>query len=399
MGTSTGTEQGRRSVWQLGFVIPCLLAVMGLVDLGLRFMSIDPLTFRAWEALLRNRPPGAAFEPNRQYENARSYGDLAALGNLPALRQYRAERFTTDALGFRNPPRVLNEEVSAILAGDSFVVGSGVSDDETLSSRLGALMGCVVYNAGSDAGRVIPDEILSVARRLTLRRRLVIRLYTDGAAVPVPPTHGEILAARLAARMPEAVRVAAGRLRGFLTVSPLQSLSGRAWKAVDNGSMLPNKYAASVVKATLVNGDPMLFQATQVDNFHRRRELSLGYWRWLRDDLKKSHFDLFVVLVPGKYEIYRPFLVNRQPLHPGTGDYLDRLERALRAMDIPVLNLTPFLSAQAARFLERGEYLYWLDDNHWNVRGTALAAAAIREHWPLAETVCTTTHSPAAQTP
>jgi len=47
MGTSTGTEQGRRSVWQLGFVIPCLLAVMGLVDLGLRFMSIDTLTFRA----------------------------------------------------------------------------------------------------------------------------------------------------------------------------------------------------------------------------------------------------------------------------------------------------------------------------------------------------------------
>src|SRR5438445_13721830 len=150
MGTSTGTEQGRRSVWQLGFVIPCLLAVMGLVDLGLRLMSIDPLTFRAWEALLRNRPPGAAFEPSRRYDNPRSYGDLAALGNFPELRQYRPERFTTDALGFRNVPEILNEEVGAILPGDSFVVGSGVSDDETLSAGLITRLGRVVYNAGRD---------------------------------------------------------------------------------------------------------------------------------------------------------------------------------------------------------------------------------------------------------
>jgi len=399
MTTSIGTGQRRRPVWQLGFVIPCLLAVVGLADIGLRFMSIDPFTFRAWEALLRNRPPGAAFEPNRDYDNARSYGDLAALGNFPALRQYRVERFTTDALGFRNPPRILNEEISAILTGDSFVVGSGVNDDETLSSRLTTSMGCVVYNAGSDAGRVVPDEILSVARRLNLRSRLVIRLYTDGAAVPVPPTRREIAAVRLIGRLPADVRAVAGKVRGFLTVSPLQSLSGRAWKAIDNGRILPNKYADNVVRATLVNGDTMLFQATRVDNFHRRRDLSLGYWRWLREDLSKAGFDLFVVLVPGKYEVYRPFLVDPQPLSPGAGDYLNRLERALRAMDVPVLNLTPFLSGEAARSLQRGKYLYWLDDNHWNAQGTALAAAAIRAQWPLTATACNTTRSPAVQTP
>src|SRR5260370_12306593 len=155
----------RRQVWQLGRVIPRLLVAVCVLDLALRFMPIDPLTFRGWEALLRYRAPGASFEPNRRYSNARSYGDLAAYGNLPGLRQYRTEVFTTDALGFRNLPHVRDEEISAILAGDSFVVGSGVSDDETLSSRLIERGGCVVYNAGTDQGAVVPDEIVSAAPR------------------------------------------------------------------------------------------------------------------------------------------------------------------------------------------------------------------------------------------
>ena len=393
------TVKTRHPVWQLGFVIPCLLAVMFLVDVGLRFMPIDPLTFRAWEALLRDRPPGAAFQPGRRYVNARSYGDLAALGNFPELRQYRPERFTTDALGFRNAPEILNQQVGAILAGDSFVVGSGVSDDETLSSRLSTLMGCVIYNAGSDAGRVVPDEILALARRLTMGHRLVIRLYTEGAAVPARPTRGEMLAAGLVARTPAGVRALAGRLRGLLTVSPLQSLSGHAWKAVANDRILPNRYAANVVRATLANGDTMLFQAAQVNNFSRRRDLSLDYWKWLRDDLTQARFDLVAILVPSKYRVYRPFLVNQSPIGQPAADDLGRLERALRAMGVPVLNLTPFLSAEAARHLQRGEYLYWLDDNHWNARGTALAAAAIQAQWPLPEDACSTSHSPAARTP
>jgi len=201
-----GREKAGYSVWQLGRVIPALLVAVLLVDIALRFASIDPLTFRAWEALERNRPPGAAFEPNRRYYNARSYGDLAARGNFRELRQYRPDLFTTDALGYRNPPRVLNAEVSAILAGDSFAVGSGVSDDETLSSRLTTLTRCVVYNAGSDLGRVVPKEVLALSRRLNLRNRLVMRLYGEDANVPPLPTRRERLVWDLEARMPAEVR-------------------------------------------------------------------------------------------------------------------------------------------------------------------------------------------------
>ncbi len=381
-------DGARGSLWQLGRLIPCLLIALGVVDLGFRFVSIDPLTFRAWEALRRYRPPGAAFEPNRRYYNARSYGDLAAVGNLRELRQYRTEVFTTDALGFRNAAHVLDAEVGAILVGDSFAVGSGVRDEETLSSSLSRLWGCVVYNVGSEIPGVGPDQIPAIARRLSMRSRLVIRLHAEDAQEPTISTSWQVTVRKLVAWAPGEVRTVVARLRGMLAVSPLQILSERAVKTLADGTILPNNYADNVVRATLTNGESMLFLASRVNDFYSRREAAAGYWRWLQAELQKARFDLLVILVPGKYRVYRPLLVDSRSVGEGAGDYLDRLEHELRASGIPVLNLTPLLTAEAARALERGEYLYWLDDIHWNARAIALAAAAVRAQLPPAAASC-----------
>jgi len=270
-------------------------------------------------------------------------------------------------------------------------VGSGVSDDETLSSRLSQLSGCVVYNAGSDADRIVPDEILAVARRLHMRNRLVIRTFTEKSWVP--PVNRRMAVRTLMARMPAEVRRFVGYVRGLVWVSPLQILSGRVSKAVADDRILPNRYADNVVRATFSNGDTILFMPDEVDNFYRRRTIELDYWRWFRDELRKARLDLLVVLIPDKYTVYRPFLVDQPPAGQGAGDYLDRLERALRAEGISVLNLQSFLSAEAARHVQHREYLYWLDDIHWNPLGIARGAAAIREHWPLDEASCSATLS------
>ena len=382
----------RARVRQLKKVIPGLLAAVCLMDIGSRFMSIDPLTFRPWEALVRYRPPDAPFEPNRTYYNKRAYGDLAALGNLPQFRQYRTERFTTDTLGYRNAPHVVDEEVSAILVGDSFGLGLGVNDNETLSSKLSTPGGCIVYNASSSAfgrvGRGIPDEILGVAHRLHLRNRLVIRVYAEDSGVPAPDTPLQKRMRKLVASTPAVARHLVGRLKGLIEVSPLRMLSGRALRTVGDDEILPNADAPSVMKATLSNGDSILFLTSEADNFYRRREVTMGYWRWLRDGLRPAHFDLMVVLVPSKYRVYRRFLVNPQTLGREGNDYPDRLEQALKAEGIPVLNLTSLLSDKAARDLEHGKYLFLLDDVHWNARGIALAARAIRNSWPLREASC-----------
>jgi hypothetical protein len=98
--------------------------------------------------------------------------------------------------------------------------------------------------------------------------------------------------------------------------------------------------------------------------------------------------DLLVVLVPGKYAVYRPLVMNPKPVEPETGDYLERVERQLRAEGIAVINLTPVFAVAAARSLDRGEYLYWLEDTHWNARGIALASATVHQRWRLTDASC-----------
>lgn len=380
-------EQTRRPAWQLGSVIPCLLVAALLVDIVARFMSVDPLTFRGWEAMSRFRPPGAAFEPNRRYSSARTYGDTAAMGNMPELRQYRLETFTTDAFGFRNVGDMWASGVTAVMIGDSQVVGSGVSDSQTLPSRLSALTRCGVYNAGSEDAKPPPDRVITLSHNLHVHEGLVIHLYTETRDLPTVPSMRKRRTDEILSRVPNWVGTGVGRLRGFIDVSPLQILSTRAMKGLENGWILPNPYAANVVKATLYNGDTMLFPAAHVEHFYRMRPVAVDYWAWLREELQKERLDLLVVLVPGKYRVYRPFLLDQKP---GDGEnYLGRLERKLRAAGIPVVNLAPVFAARVAESLGRHEYLYWLDDIHWNTRGTDVAAQAIREVWPGAKTSCT----------
>jgi hypothetical protein len=351
-------------------------------------MSIEPLTFRAWEAMTRYRPPGAAFEPNRHYSNERAYGDSAAMGNLPELRQYRRETFTTDALGFRNVADAQSATVAAILVGDSFAVGSGVGDEETLSSRLSRCSGCTVYNAGSEHPHPDPDRVLALARNLHMRGGLIIYLYSEDRELPTVSTKWQREIKQVLAWTPGWVGGLVGRVRGLVTVSPLRILSERAMKALANDRIFPNRYAANIVRASVYNGDSMLFLKSRVDNFYKRREVSVEHWTSLQTELSKERLNLLVLLVPSKYTVYRRFLVDQPPVSDMVGDYLDRLEHRLRQAGVPVLNLAPIFLVHAADYLERGEYLYWLDDIHWNARGIDLSAAAIQEVWLLAGASC-----------
>jgi hypothetical protein len=372
---------------------PRLLAVVCLLDIGLRFTSVDPLSFRAWEAMSRYRPPGAAFEPNRQYHKDRTYGDAAAMGNMPELRQYRREVFTTDAFGFRNVGDLRTRGVAAIMIGDSSAVGSGVSDDQALPARLTALSNCVVYNAGGEDAQPGPDRVIALSRKLGVHGGLVIHLYTEDRELPTVPPIRKRRTDQILALTPDWMSSVVGRIRGIVTVSPLRILGERALKALENGRILPNSYAVNVVKAAVDNGDPMLFPAAHVRNFYRKRAVAADYWTWLQTALHTEHLDLLVLLVPGKYSVYRPFLVDQPPVGDGMGDFLARVERELRAAGVPVFNLAPMFAAQAAAHLARHEYLFWLDDTHWNAQGIDLAATAIHAAWPLAGSSCSSDHT------
>jgi hypothetical protein len=361
----------------MGRAIPGLLLLACLTDVGLRLERVDRLTFRAWEALTAYRPPGSPFERNHGYYKAKAYGDLAAMGNFPRLRQYRPEGFTTDSLGFRNPADAASSPVAGIVVGDSFAVGSAVSDDENLTTRLSAHLGCRLYNAAGVEPHA--DRILDLAQTLDLRNNLVIQEYNEDFEMPAVPSERRRQYQQALASISPRLGGPFGRLRGILTISPLEILCERTLKRLENGRVLPNRYAGAILKGRLANGDEMLFRKTWVDRYYEKRAVPISYWKWLQQELKKGGLEFVVVIVPSKYRVYRPFLVEPRGFPRGAGDYVDRVEDELRKAGIPALNLTGVISAAAAKHLPEGEYLYWRDDLHWNAQGNEVAAAAIRD--------------------
>src|SRR5208282_5162818 len=181
------TAANSASVWSIGHLLPRLMLLFFVLDLVLRFVPLDPLTFRAWEAMLRHYPNAVGpFIPSKHYHRDNSYGGVASIGNLPSLRQYHSVDFTTDAFGFHNPPALAQPNPVGIVIGDSFAVGSELPEDQSLSAQLTERFGGYFYNAGSQQPLHL-RSLEAAAQRLGLRHGLVIFEFLEARALQDPP--------------------------------------------------------------------------------------------------------------------------------------------------------------------------------------------------------------------
>ena len=365
-------------VLRLGRTVPAIIAILFLVDFSARFFSIDALAFRGWEALVRYRAPCGPFRANAVYNNPASYGDLSVLGNLPQYRIYHQEIFTTDARGFRRNSRwgEPNQDYKVILLGDSMSVGSSVNDEETLAARLQAELGVGVYNGGTP-GQMTLDipAILQLARSLNMTEGTVIYQYIGRGPLPAPAEFGRAKRSFLA--QIGKIRLA-NLYEGFVDTSPLQIMARKMIRSLakrhDTSEHLPVR-----------SRSPHIDRWKYYICFSRRmraitratRNVDLTGVRYLATELGKSKFRLVVVLVPDKFVVYEPMLIEPDRAQRHGALYLDMVEQSLIETGIPVINLTRFMRDKAGEYYARKQYLYWRDDTHWNVEGIKLAAKEI----------------------
>ena len=367
--------------WRIGRTIPIIIAIIFIVDVAARFFPLDWFSFRAWETLARYHAACAPFRANAHYENPLSYGDLTALGNLPRYRQYRQEIFSTDAFGFRRNSGVNSpaQKFDILVVGDSFMVGAGVNDDETLPAALERHLGVGVYNgaAGFDVHATLND-ILFLAQRLNIVRGTVLYEYYQRHDLPL----GQYLMSDTAAKNEEGCRNWLTRFsiwyEGFVEKSPLQIFTQRLFKKLHDDSILPNTFESEVVVKTLRNGEPILFYSRDVATSRlASRRVDISGFKDLAARLEKHNLRLVVLLVPTKYTVYRPLLKDDDSKKVDPSLYLDLVEQSLRAADIPVVNLLKPFRERAREDYRKNEYIYWRDDTHWNARGVELAAEEI----------------------
>jgi hypothetical protein len=370
---------------RLSRLAPAVVLICLSLECSLRFLPPRFFTFRAWESMILFATASGPFVSNGFYHGTHTYGDLANVANLPRLRQYHEETFTTDAEGYRNRREPGKPFAGVLLVGDSFTVGSGVSDTETLSEQLSSMSGRPVYNGGK------APSLWELLRRLQMTRGLIVWEQLERTPLPsVDSPHPSPLRLMRTAigedRTEELVRMTK-YASSLWSYSPLEIVFGRAVKALQDDAILPNPYRTGAVTAKLSSGREILFLPDEVKVYRLDRPSDPEFFVKLQMQLKEKGIGLLVLLVPDKYRVYHDLLL-------GAGDasesrpFFDLVQRRLIAANVPVVDLTPSFRAQAAVLLARDQYLYFLDDTHWNARGIREAAQAIIESTAFSQCSC-----------
>ena len=372
----------RRSFFSLGSIVPFLLALALVADLTMRFMPMEWFTFRALEAARRGSAPNAPYQANRQFFYPAIYGDLAALGNLPADRVYRPETFTTDKLGYRNPPELAEQGgVDAILIGSSFARGAGVSDEDMPSAAISRATGRRVYNAADDlTAYASVDRIKALAGELRMNGGWVIVEQPDRFDVPQVADRHDDQCTRALGRI--GLRSYCAPVSWYIYQSALKVEAQKAVRALEDDRVLPNRLAANVVQRELPDGSPVLLDPVDLEraNSYHSEAGSVAFYAQLRRELAAMNLKLLVVLVPNKHTVYGDLLKQVGDPPPNT-DFLARLQAGLAGEQIPVVNLTDRFRAAAAAGLPNKQYVFWLDDDHWSPEGIRLGADAVNAVW------------------
>jgi len=299
-----------------------------------------------------------AYRKNARIEMTTPHGDLKAL-TAADLAQPRKVVFQTDSAGFRNDKDYVAGDL--VLIGDSFVVGMGDSQADTLSTQLTRDHGIPAYNLGHP-GDI--SDYLAVWRAFRRQHpgsvRAALFLFEGNdfeAAYKAAKTEQPSLLARYA-----------GEYYGFFTGSDLyrvtKSLYARATKA---GSIAASD---SVRIETLAEQKMGLYTPYIAVSERQQLELPAALQAdliALADEVEQIFF------IPTNYRVYAKHL-GAPALPDAQWQALSKLcaQQHWRCTD-----LTPSMVAAADALLAKGQFIWWLDDTHWNHAGIAAAAAVV----------------------
>jgi hypothetical protein len=349
-----------------------------LLEATVRFSQESAITayYRPHERLANDQT--RAYHTSQRITMQSPHGDLLAIDPLldPSIAEPRELVFVTDSLGFRNSADYAGERL--ILVGDSFVVGNGNSQDDTLTSVLRAKFNIAAYNVA------FPDGPHGYALRISEAKAR----FGDETCVVVIMFEGndfrDIEPADLAARemVPGAAqefvkwyfRSIKERSQLSRVVFGLYTRGLELYRQRSHGAGVPFEPVEAERKTFVgqVGGRDMAFLAGYASVVKRDSYSDLGYLLGRFAEHRPDH----IVFVPDKYRVYAPLLdVDAVTSLPNS--QWEHLDDVARALQVPVLDLTPALHRISSAGLPDGLTTFWRDDTHWNKFGISVAAEEI----------------------
>ena len=310
-------------------------------------LPTNTFTYRPWEALIYNSKKGLAFSfyPNQSLV-MNSVGDLCDHTQNEIIKY---ENWNTDKLGYRNDTFIKKADV--LFIGDSFIAGSGLSQDSTITSQLRKLINGQVYNiAPSNFNEFISLVNLGVIDKPNL---VIYGIVERSIPAPLSSTSIEYNASN-------ATRISILRDR-IKRLYYVEYLKARLLKSKGNG--IKGKDSDMF----FLNGKNQHYHYEIINDIAE----TIAQYKNYCDSIGVK----FIFLpLPNKETIY----YNNVPLNEQP-NYIVELNSILNKKGVTTVNTIKILNDEKDNLL-----LYHLDDTHWNSNGVNIVvnelAKKVRTH-------------------
>jgi hypothetical protein len=348
-----------RSSWrELALVLASLIVAAGLAQIVFSPTIVGAQVFyREHEKWYR----GDTYRPNVADTISMPFGDLVAADpSAPAsVFEPRSVEFFTDSLGYRNRSDYAGHKV--VLVGDSFVAGMGTDQHRILSEVLTNVFGLPTYALGFPSG----------PREYEARAKAFLPRLAPGALFAFMIFEGNDFELDQPVRVGNVFDRARGRfLRDYLPfLTYPRVLFGMSRRAQAMLGLAPDTW----IEVYQIGSKAVAFSRFYIDvALHPAPKYQAP------GDEQVLRRTGCVFFIPEKYRVYKEYINDRRAL-PQPPPSLLALKAFYEPHGVPVVDLTPALSAAARTLLVQDQYVFWRDDTHWNANGMRAVAPVVRD--------------------
>lgn len=316
-------------------------------------LPFDFFNYRVWEAVAyKYLDPEKQFYPKTKIEKI----EEGELGYYTPYSIKKKNIWIIDEYGFRNYPSD-NQSYDIVIVGDSFTVGSGLSQEETLSYVLSDKTGLKVYQyAYAGINDFISDE-----RFVNNPPKIVVFEKTEREPIFLTSIPENITIRKIKIKNPILEKINQ-KLDSLLKLSIVRYSIARLEEKV-----MPRELILNEETNMLFYKDSLENQGTNLFLINSTTYRLIEYNNYFKEKGIKFIF----LPIPSKETIYASDLPEKYAQFRNESPFLSNLIKNLKKADVAVIDTLYNFKKH------KNEMIYVLDDTHWNQKGINLTAELI----------------------
>ena len=330
------------------------------------------------------------YEKNISDEIYMPFGDIYVLDSglnekRELIKEPRLQKFITDSYGIRNDKTKI-EDAEIILVGDSFITGSGTSQEHIPSNVLSEISQKKVSSLSY--GGLDPNDYESIINRYLNKIKNDAKIFVfyfegnDFSKIKKKETIDEKYIYWRGYKIPKTsgtIRFAYERLERNKDKLLLKILSEKNYFLRNIRAKSHLMYRSFFSKLHNTKSPAKYFKiGNKVVGFihYENYESDNEYTTYIFNKTEVLNRINGIFFIPTKINIYSDYIYD---FKVADNNKLKFLKNSYSKLNIPVYDLSEIMKLQTQKYLSESKYLYWRDDTHWNYNGIFEAMSYVND--------------------